>query len=158
MIELHFTAQQVELITGTKDLEHLVIWETSTACKTIQPPTTMGKGKTKDKEHHDGDTTTSETKSPQDTHWDAIWDVWDLSQDCEAWDTTLVQTITEAVAREMAKAHSHYQAILNERGTATLQTSLKVSSGVNGSKVMDPFNWDKGQIYLPEMAIVVRKG
>ena len=24
-IKLHFTAQQVELITGTKDLEHLVI-------------------------------------------------------------------------------------------------------------------------------------
>ena len=43
----------------------------------------------------------------------------------------------------MAKAHSHYQAILNERGTATLQTSLKVSSGVNGSKVMDPFDWTK---------------
>ena len=37
----------------------------------------------------------------------------------------------------------HYQAILNERGTATLQTSLKVSSGANGFKVMDPFNWTK---------------
>ena len=43
----------------------------------------------------------------------------------------------------MAKAHAHYQAILNERGTATLQTSLKVSSGANGFKVMDPFNWTK---------------
>ena len=29
------------------------------------------------------------------------------------------------------------------RGTATLQTSLKVSSGANGFKVMDPFNWTK---------------
>ena len=37
----------------------------------------------------------------------------------------------------------HYQAILNERGAATLQTSLKVSSGANGFKVMDPFNWTK---------------
>ena len=41
----------------------------------------------------------------------------------------------------MAKAHAHYQAILNERGAATLQTSLIVSSGANGFKVMDPFNW-----------------
>ena len=43
----------------------------------------------------------------------------------------------------MAKAHAHYQAILNERSTATLQTSLKVSSGANSFKVMDPFNWTK---------------
>ena len=43
----------------------------------------------------------------------------------------------------MAKVHAHYQAILNERGTAILQTSLKVSSGANGFKVMDPFNWTK---------------
>ena len=43
----------------------------------------------------------------------------------------------------MAKAYVHYQAILNDRGTATLQTSLKVSSGVNGFKVMDPFDWIK---------------
>ena len=43
----------------------------------------------------------------------------------------------------MAKAHVHYQAILNEKGTATLQTSLKVSSGSHGFKVMDPFNWTK---------------
>ena len=43
----------------------------------------------------------------------------------------------------MAKAHAHYQAILNERGTATIQTSLKVSSGANGFKVMDPFDWTK---------------
>ena len=67
----------------------------------------------------------------------------DLSWDCEAWDAALAQTITETVAREMAKAHAHYQAILNERGTATLQTSLKVSSGANGFKVMDPFDWTK---------------
>ena len=43
----------------------------------------------------------------------------------------------------MAKAHAHYQAILNERGAATLQTSLKVSSGANGFKVIDPFNWTR---------------
>ena len=43
----------------------------------------------------------------------------------------------------MAKAHAHHQAILNERSAATLQTSLKVSSGANGFKIMDPFNWTK---------------
>ena len=43
----------------------------------------------------------------------------------------------------MAKAHVHYQAILNERGTATIQTSLKVSSGANGFKVIDPFELTK---------------
>ena len=98
----------------------------------------MGKDKNKDKVHHDGETAaTSKTNSPQD----ACRDSWrDLSQDWEARDATLVQTITEAVTKEMAKAHVHYQAILNERGAATLQTSLKVSSGANGFKVMDPFD------------------
>ena len=88
----------------------------------------MGKDKNKD-----GETATSETK--QDTR--------DLSRDCKAGDAALAQTIAEAVTREMAKAHAHYQAILNERSTATLQTSLEVSSGANGFKVMDPFNWTK---------------
>ena len=89
----------------------------------------MGKDKTKD-----GETTASETQDGcQDT-------CRDHSQDQ---DITLVQTIAEAIAKEMAKAHAHYQAILNERGTATLQTSLKVSSGANGFKVMDPFDWTK---------------
>ena len=92
----------------------------------------MGKDKNKD-----GETTTSETNSPQDSHRDSRRD---LSWNCEARDAALMQTITEAVTREMAKAHVHYQAILNERGAATLQTSLKVSSGANGFKVMDPFN------------------
>ena len=61
----------------------------------------------------------------------------------EARDAALAQTITGAVTREMAKAHVHYQAILNERDAATLQTSLKVSSGTNGFKVMDPFDRTK---------------
>ena len=97
----------------------------------------MGKDKNKDKEHHDGETATSGTNSPRDAHQNS-WR--DLSQDQEARDATLVQTIAEAVTREMAKAHAHYQAILNERGAATLQTSLKVSSGANGFKVMDPIS------------------
>ena len=100
----------------------------------------MGKDKSKDKEHHDGETAASKTNST----WDACRDSRrDLTRDWEARDATLAQTIAEAVAREMAKAHAHYQAILNERGAATLQTSLKVSSGANGFMVMDPFNWTK---------------
>ena len=43
----------------------------------------------------------------------------------------------------MAKAHAHYQALLNDRSTTTIQASLKVSSGANGFKVMDPFDWTK---------------
>ena len=105
----------------------------------------MGKDKTKDKKQYDGETTaTSETiTSPQDGCRDACQSTRDLSRDCEARDVTLAKTITEVVTREMAKVHAHYQAILNERGTATLQTSLKVSSGSNAFKVMDPFNWTK---------------
>ena len=100
----------------------------------------MGKDKNKDKDHHDGETAASKTNSPRNSHWDS-WR--DLSRDREARDTTLVQTIAKAVTRGMAKAHVHYQAILNERGATTLQTSLKVSSGANGFKVMDPFDWTK---------------
>ena len=85
----------------------------------------MGKDK-----HKDGEAATSETNR-------------DHSQDQEARDTALAQTITEAITREVAKAHAHYQAILNEKGAATLQTSLKVSSGSHGFKLMDPFNWTK---------------
>ena len=43
----------------------------------------------------------------------------------------------------MAKAHAHYQALLNERSTAVIPTSLKVTSGASGFKVMDPFDWTK---------------
>ena len=96
----------------------------------------MGKDK-----HKDGETAaTSETNNTQDGHQDSQRD---HSQDQEARNAALAQTITEAVAREMVKAHVHYQAILNEKGTTTLQTSLKISSGANGFKVMDPFNWTK---------------
>ena len=115
----------------------------------------MAKDKAKDKEQ-DRETTASETiTSPQD----ACQSNRDLSQDCDAQDTALAKTITKAVARELAKAHVHYQAFLKDRGTATIQTSLKVSSGANGFKVMDPFDWTKDKaIYQRSMAIVVRKG
>ena len=70
----------------------------------------MGKDKNKDKEYQDGETAASgETiTSP----WDTCQSNRDLSRDREARDTTLAKTITEAVTREMAKAHAQYQALL----------------------------------------------
>ena len=101
----------------------------------------MGKDK-----HKDEETAATSKTNTQDGHWDT-WR--DHSQDQKARDAALAQTITKAVAREMAKAHALYQAILNERGTTTLPTSLKVSPGSHGFKVMDPFNWTKDKsIYL----------
>ena len=67
----------------------------------------------------------------------------DFSWEREARDTTLAKQVTETVAREMAKAHTHYQAILNERGAAAMPTSLKMTSRALGFKVMDPFDWTK---------------
>ena len=43
----------------------------------------------------------------------------------------------------MAKAHAHYQALLNEKSAAAMSISLKVTSGASGFKVMDPFDWSK---------------
>ena len=48
----------------------------------------------------------------------------DLSQEREARDATLAKQVVEAVAREMAKAHAHYQALLNERSAAVIPTSV----------------------------------
>ena len=77
----------------------------------------------------------------------------DHSQDREAArDAALARTIAEAVAREtqsiaevftrqMEKAHEQYQDLLGETRTATLLTTLKVTSSSDGFKVMDPFDW-----------------
>ena len=77
----------------------------------------------------------------------------DHSQDQEAArDATLARTIAEAVAREtqpiaevltrqMEKAHAQYQDLLKESHAATLPTTLKVTSGSDGFRVMDPFDW-----------------
>ena len=43
----------------------------------------------------------------------------------------------------MAKAHVQYQAIINEKSAPTLPTSLKISSGSHGFRVMDAFDWTK---------------
>ena len=98
----------------------------------------MGKDKNKEKEHQDGETAaSSETiTSP----WDAHQSNRDLSRDLKARDVALAKTIAEAVAREMAKGHVQYQALLNDRNTTAIPTSLKVTSGANGFKVMGPFD------------------
>ena len=46
----------------------------------------------------------------------------------------------------MAKAHAQYQALLNDRSPAVIPTSLKVTSGANGFKVMDPFDWKRTKL------------
>ena len=95
----------------------------------------MGNDKIKIKEPQDGETAAS-SKTVTSSQ-DACQSNRDLSQDWEARDAALAKTITEAVAKEMAKAHVHYQALLNDRSTAVISTSLKVTSGANGFKVMD---------------------
>ena len=95
----------------------------------------------KDKNEQDGKTATSAESitSPQD----ACQTNRDLSQEGEARDATLAKTIAEAVAREMAKAHAHYQTLINDRSAPVIPTSLKVTSGANGFKAIDPFDWTK---------------
>ena len=95
----------------------------------------MGKDKTKD-----GDAATSyETNR-------------DHSRDWEARDAVQAKTIAEAVAREtqpiaevfpreMAKAHAQYQEAIKENHAITLLTTLKVTSGSDGFRIMDPFDW-----------------
>ena len=43
----------------------------------------------------------------------------------------------------MAKAHAQYQATVNENCTPALPTSLKITSGSNGFRIMDPFDWTR---------------
>ena len=93
----------------------------------------------KDK-NRDGDATTSETNR-------------DHSRDREAArNAALARTIAEAVAREtqsiaevfarqMEKAHAQYQDLIKESCRAALLTTLKVTSGSDGFRVMDPFDW-----------------
>ena len=104
-------------------------------------------GNPKDKESDSGTTeasasTESAAKDARDAHHTAC----DLSQEREARDATLARQVVEAVAREMAMAHVHYQALLNERDAAAMPTSLKMTSGALGFKVMNPFDWTKDKV------------
>ena len=77
--------------------------------------------------------------SPQD----ACQAARDFSLESEARDTSLAKQVAEAIAREMVKAHMHYQALLSDRGATAMPTSLKMISRALGFKVMDPFDWTK---------------
>ena len=68
---------------------------------------------------------------------------WDLSWERDARDAALAKQVAEAISREMAKAHTHYQTLLNEGSTAAMPTSLKMTSRALGFKIMDPFDWTK---------------
>ena len=98
----------------------------------------------KDKDKNQGDSGASKGAMEDLTSpWDKYHANRDLSQEREARDATLAKQVMEAIAREMAKAHAHYQALLNDRGAAAMPTSLKMTSRALGFKVMDPFDWTK---------------
>ena len=65
----------------------------------------------------------------------------DLSWEREASEATLASLIAETVAKEVTKAHAQYTTWIKENCAPTLPTTLKINSGVNGFKVMDPFDW-----------------
>ena len=94
------------------------------------------------KDRDSGTTESTESTTVRDAR-DTHQAVHDLSQERDARDTTLAKQVVETIAREMAEAHAHYQALLNERGAAAMPTSLKMTSGPLGFKVMDPFDWTK---------------
>ena len=84
--------------------------------------------------------------------WDATTKNREHSWDQEARDALLARTIAEAVAqqtqsiaevfaRQMEKARAQYQDLLKESRAAALPTTLKVISGSDGFRVMDPFDW-----------------
>ena len=73
----------------------------------------------------DGDAAAESITSP----WDVCHTNRDLSWEREAQDAALAKKITKAVAREMAKAHAHYQALLNEKSTAAMPTQEFQSRG-----------------------------
>ena len=98
----------------------------------------------KDKNKDQGDSATATEGALGDSitsPMDACHANRDLSQEREARDAALAKQVAEAIARKMAKAHVHYQVLLNERGTTAMPTSLKMTSGALGFKIMDPFNW-----------------
>ena len=95
--------------------------------------------KDKDKEQTSEGVLGNSALSPQDA-WQTNRD---LSCERKARNTTLAKQVVEAIAREMAKAHAHNQALLNEGSAAAMPKSLRMTSRTLGFKVMDPFDWTK---------------
>ena len=102
----------------------------------IHLPIAMGKDKTKD-----GDAATStETNRDHSQDWEAR-DAAVLAKTIAEAVAQETQSITEVFARQMEKAHVQYQDLLKESHAAALLTTLKVTSGTDGFRVMDPFDW-----------------
>ena len=98
-------------------------------------------GNSKDKKSDSGTTEASaSTESAAKDARDTCHVAHDLSWEREARDAALARHVAKAIAKEMAKAHMHYQALLNERDAAAMPTSLRMTSGALGFKVMDPFD------------------
>ena len=96
----------------------------------------MGKYKTKD-----GDAATStETNRDHSQDWEAARDAALAKTIAEAV-ARETQSIAEVFARQMEKAYAQYQDLIKESRTAALPTTLKVTSGSDGFRVMDPFDW-----------------
>ena len=100
-------------------------------------------GNPKDKDSDSGTTEAGAESTTTKDAKDACHAARDASQEREARDAALAKRVVEAIAREMAKAHLHYQALLNKRGAAAMPTSLKMTSIALGFKVMDPLDWTK---------------
>ena len=96
----------------------------------------------KDKESDSGTTEAGAESTAKDAR-DACHAACDLSWERKSRDTTLARQVVEAIAREMVKAHAHYQALLKERDAAAIPTSLKMTSRALGFQVMDPFDLTK---------------
>ena len=55
--------------------------------------------------------------------------------------------VVEAITRESAQLTVTFTAILKERNTVNMPTSLKVTSGAAGIKAMPPFDWTKDKAF-----------
>ena len=95
----------------------------------------MGKDKTKD-----GDAAISTETREHSQDWEAARDA-ALARTIAETVARETQSIAEVFARQMEKAHAQYQDLIKESCTATLPTTLKVTSGSDGFRVMDPFDW-----------------
>ena len=94
--------------------------------------------KDKDKDQDSAVTSEGDLTSPRDAYHTNR----DLSHEREAArDAALARQVVEAVARQMAKAHTQYQAMINDISAAAMPTSFKITSSASGFKVMDPFDW-----------------
>ena len=95
------------------------------------------KDKDKDKESHSKE---GVMEGATGSTRDARQATWDLSQERA---TSVEKLVADAVARRTAELTVTFTAILNERVTTSMPTSLKVTSGATGISAMPPFDWTK---------------